>query len=121
MARVSRSSTASPDTIFAVANPEDDWRLTGQERYLSEAELTRKPYKAPSATWEHDHCEFCWSKFMDAEVSPEHRAYMASHPEVLGEGYATTAGHPDGADAHWVCSACFDDFSDRFGWHIVDS
>jgi len=46
--------------------PDDaDWRLRGQERYLQGATLVRKPYQARSEEWEHDHCEFCWTKFRD--------------------------------------------------------
>jgi hypothetical protein len=58
---------------------------------------------------------------MDPEFSPEHRQWIADHAEVLTEGYATTAAHRDGADYHWVCAVCFDDFRNRFGWRAVDA
>jgi hypothetical protein len=93
-----------------------DWRLSGQERFLQGAELVRKPYRAFSETWEHDHCAFCWATFMDPAFSEKHRKYVEEHPEVLTEGYATTADHPRGADYHWICPDCFADFADRFGW-----
>jgi hypothetical protein len=98
---------------------ESDWRLTGQERSLAGAEWVRKRYHAASEAWEHDHCEFCWAKLMDPDFSPEHRRFIAEHPEVRTEGYATTAAHPDGADSHWVCEACFSDLAGRFGWRLV--
>jgi hypothetical protein len=99
----------------------DDWRLTGQERYLANVAFARKPYRVFSETWEHDHCEFCGAIFMDPERSPENRAFIEQHPEVLTEGYTTTAAHTHGADYHWICEACFRDFSDRFGWRIVEA
>src|SRR5919202_6889637 len=80
---------------------EGDWRLTGQERYLASAQWVRKRYCAASEVWEHEHCEFCWAKFIDPDFSPQHRAFIAEHPQVLTEGYATTAAHPHGADSHW--------------------
>jgi hypothetical protein len=102
-----------------VVEGDADWRLTGQEEYLFGAELARKPYKARSAAWEHDHCEFCWAKFIDPTFSAEHRAMVERDPEVLTEGYTTTDAHPKGADYYWVCPACFDDFAERFQWIVV--
>jgi hypothetical protein len=99
--------------------PADDWRLMGQERYLSGAQWVRKRYRAYSEAWEHDHCAFCQAKFMDPDFSPEHRRFIEQHPEVLTEGYATTAEHPNGADYYWVCARCFGDFAGRFGWRVV--
>jgi hypothetical protein len=99
---------------------DDDWRLTGQEDYLAGADWIRKRYRVFSDTWEHDHCEFCWTKFMDPEFSLEHRKYVAENSEVLTEGYTTTADHSQGAEFYWVCPQCFDDFTARFGWHVVE-
>jgi hypothetical protein len=96
-----------------------DWRLTGQERYLSGASWVRKRCRARSEKWEHDHCEFCQAKFMDPDFSPSHRTFIEEHPDVLTEGYATTAEHPHGADYHWLCPTCFSDFAERFGWRVV--
>jgi len=93
--------------------------LTTQEKYLSGAGLTHKRYRAYSETWEHDHCEFCFAKFMDPDYSPEHKKFIEEHPDVLTEGYATTAEHADGADYHWICDTCFNDFSERFAWLVV--
>lgn len=36
----------------------DDWRLAGQDRYLTGATFTTSSYKPPSPDWDHDHCEF---------------------------------------------------------------
>ena len=82
----------------------DDWRLTGQERYLRGATLVRKRWVAPRPEWDHDHCAFCWAKF----------------PHEVEEGYTTTEAHPSGAGYHWICEPCFGDFAERFGWRVVE-
>lgn len=81
--------------------PDDDWRLQGQERFLQRAVLRRARWTRPRPGWDHDHCAFCWAKFMEED-----------QPEVLHEGYTT----PD--RYHWICAACFGDFKDRFGWRL---
>jgi hypothetical protein len=78
-----------------------DWRLTTQLNYLKGVPLAWQRFFRSSGTWEHDHCEFCWAKFMDEE-----------HPKVLREGYATLDQY------HWVCAACFEDFKDLFEWKV---
>lgn len=79
---------------------EKDWRLRGQEKYLMGVALVRRRYK-PVADNDHDHCAFCWAKFM-----------VADRPELLHEGYAT-------ADrSHWICDRCFDDFRETFRWQV---
>ena len=82
-----------------------DWRLRGQEKYLAGATLVRRPYRkyAANRKWDHDHCVFCWAKFMTEDV-----------PGVLHEGYATAD------DYHWICEPCFQDFQEEFGWTVVD-
>jgi hypothetical protein len=116
---------------------EEDWRLRGQEDYLQSATLIRKQYKAWSDEWEHDHCEFCWAKFMDPNFSPEHKRFIAEDPDVLTEGYAVHDRRPDPSSGAllgrvspdgpieqketsaqrdgywWVCPNCVADFSER--------
>lgn len=79
-----------------------DWRLQGQEKYLLGVTLVRRRYRRYSATWDHDHCEFCGAKFM---VEPSEN--------LLHEGYATAD------DYRWVCVPCFDDFREQFDWNVV--
>jgi hypothetical protein len=94
----------------------------GQERDLPPGTaLTFKPYNARSETWEHDHCVFCFAKFLDPRFSDAHRTFIDEHPDVLIEGYTTTCDHERGADWHWVCPQCFEDFTDEFGWRRVES
>ena len=101
---------------------DQDWRLgRGQERYLQGATLVRKPYRVWSETWEHDHCEFCWAKFVDPAFSEAHAQLVRDEPTVLTEGYAALGTGPHGEDEyHWICAACFEDFRARFGWRVVN-
>lgn len=80
-----------------------DWRLTGQEAYLTGATFERRSYNPPSKDWDHEHCEFCWAKLMPKGATDD--------PSVLGSGYVTDADR-------WVCDRCFADFRDKFGWTI---
>lgn len=100
---------------------EQDWRLAGQRSYLRGAALVWMSYRASSETWEHDHCVFCWAKFMDPNTSPAARRFIEEHPEVLIEGYTTTGEHEHGAGYHWICEQCHDDFADLFEWRDLQT
>jgi hypothetical protein len=93
---------------------DDDWRLIGQERFLHGATFVHKPYRAWSATWEHDHCDFCTRKFVED---------ASGHSEdVATAGYAALGRGPDGRDDYyWVCDDCFADFRGRFDWKLATS
>ncbi len=80
----------------------NDWRLTNQEKYLKDVILRWKKYTKYREGWEHDHCEFCWAKFMESD-----------DPEVLKEGYATEDKY------RWICKQCFEDFKELFQWKVV--
>ncbi len=82
---------------------ENDWRLTGQEKYLKGVTLYWRIYTRSSESWDHDHCEFCWAKFM-----------VEDHPDVLHEGYTTEDEY------RWICKKCFEDFKGIFDWKIRD-
>jgi hypothetical protein len=56
-------------------------------------------YVRPREDWDHDHCAFCWAKFL-----------VAGAGEGLHEGYVTEDGY------HWICGRCFEDFREEFGW-----
>jgi hypothetical protein len=79
----------------------NDWRLTNQLEYLRGVALEWKEYSPHRKDWEHEHCAFCWAKFMAVD-----------QVDVQRGGWAT----PDGA--HWVCPTCFDDFRDLFAWKV---
>jgi hypothetical protein len=80
----------------------DDWRLQGQEKYLKGVTLFWKKYTRYSERWDHDHCEFCWAKFIE-EYSTD----------GLHEGYATEDSY------RWICEECFEDFKDLFDWRVM--
>jgi hypothetical protein len=80
-----------------------DWRLQGQEAFLSRIPLRWSKYAPRGGDgWDHDHCEFCSRK-------------LSLQSDDLHEGY-TTLDH-----YHWVCADCFRDFKEMFGWTVVDS
>jgi hypothetical protein len=84
--------------------PQDnDWRLTGQERYLKGKTLLKRKYRCPRPDWDHDHCEFCWAKFMEKAGA-----------DVLQDGYVTEDNQ------HWICAQCFADFRNLFQWTVND-
>jgi len=88
---------------------EKDWRLQGQ---------------ALSPDWEHDHCEFCWAKFLDQTFSPGHAKALAEDPGILTEGYAVQGRTPRGGsknDYWWICPTCAADFAERFGWEVLEA
>lgn len=100
----------------------DDWRQMGQERYLRAVRLTWKRYQARRPEWEHEHCEFCFQKFLDAGSSAAARRALQDDPEhndPAGYTNLPAAGAPSGE--WWICRRCFDDFAGEFGWKVVDS
>lgn len=95
-----------------VAHGPDDWRLQGQEEYLRNVELVRMPYETPRPAWDHDHCEFCSTKFVVAPAAE-------TDADAVTEGYTTTTSHSHGAQYHWICPDCFGDFAESFGWRVA--
>jgi len=80
----------------------DDWRLRGQEKYMSGAELFWRKYTLYREGWDHDHCAFCWKKF-------------SLRNGDCHEGYATKDEY------HWVCKECYEDFKSMFNWKIISN
>ena len=80
-----------------------DWRRRGQEDYLLGKTLLHRTYRQYPAnpSWDHDHCEFCWAKFM-----------VGDDPDVLHVGYCTEDEY------HWICETCFEDFKEEFRWRV---
>ncbi len=77
----------------------DDWRRQGQEKYLLNKTLIWMDYKPYRDDWEHDHCEFCGTKFsLDADS--------------LKQGYSTLDSN------RWICNDCFEDFKIEYRWVI---
>jgi hypothetical protein len=64
--------------------------------------LRFKKYTRYSETWDHDHCEGCWKKFMES-----------GGPDALTEGYATEDEY------RWICPHCFADLNAVMGWKLI--
>jgi hypothetical protein len=77
----------------------NDWRMQGQELYLNHVTLVFRDYSPSQANWEHDHCEFCGTKF-------------SLVGDDLKSGYSTEDGY------YWICNQCFTDFLHIFHWHV---
>lgn len=119
---------------------EKDWRLNGQEAYLSHAAL----------------CKVTFPEFWETSLSSRNRFYekiargpityikgpdgnyvrVENNPLPISEAAAQWHEHCDfcwdkatvhSACAfyctddlrHWVCETCFHDFNDAFGWTII--
>ncbi len=76
---------------------EKDWNAG-----LRGAELKWQAYKMPKPTWDHDHCEFCWEKFMEPGNSG-----------TLHEGYYCES------EETWICSTCFEEQKAEYQWKVV--
>lgn len=70
---------------------------------LVDAKLKWRAWKMPKPTWDHDHCEFCWAKFMEP-----------GNPDTLPEGYWVEA-----QDA-WICKECFEKRRGDHHWVVVE-
>ena len=82
---------------------ENDWRLNGQEDYLINVSLKYTRYVS-SKTNEHEHCIFCWHKFMEDCIDVIDCSIF---------GYLTLD------NKYWICDKCFEDFKELFKWDIV--
>jgi hypothetical protein len=78
-----------------------DWRLQGQEEYLTGIVLVKKRYRKYREDWDHDHCEFCWQKFSES-------------PGDLHVGYTTEDEY------RWICETCYQDFREQFRWTLKE-
>ena len=83
----------------------DDWRLRGQEEYMQGMQFTYKSFVSGSDNGEHEHCEFCWHKFMEQQEGME---------DCSSVGYCSVDRK------YWVCEECFEDFKEEFGWKKVE-
>lgn len=75
---------------------EKDWNAG-----LRGANLKWQPYKMPKPTWDHDHCEFCWAKFMEP-----------GSEDTLHEGYYCKS------EDTWICSKCYEEKKAEYKWQV---
>lgn len=94
----------------------DDWRIRGQEDYLMGVSLTYKKFKSnlleklmpgddPRRYNDHEHCDFCWHKFMEDCKDVE---------DCSTEGYCTVD------EKIWICKKCYNDFKEKFHWIVLN-
>lgn len=86
---------------------QNDWRYKNMD-LLKGVKLEFKRYRAPSETWDHDHCAGCWAKFAEFDL-----------PDILHYGYATCEDYIYGVEYEWVCEQCFIDLNSVMGWTVV--
>ena len=77
------------------------------DRKLSGITLHRRNYFLWRPGWDHDHCAFCWRKFVVAGNRAE--------PEDASQGWTTDSEY------YWICDACFEKYLRHFGWKVRDS
>ena len=121
-ATVASGESDTARSIEAVRPAPDDWRRMGQESYLAGLAFTWRSYQTYTGNWEHDHCEFCWKKFLDPGYSDWMREALADPAaENADAGYTNVRAGEKPSGTHWVCRECFGDFQPEFGWEVVDS
>jgi hypothetical protein len=88
----------------------NDWRegMRGSNPWLKGVKLHWMTYKKPSDTGDHDHCSFCWVRFIEADD------VIDSDDFITHEGYTTLD------DYHWVCNDCLGYFKDEFEWVVTE-
>ncbi len=79
----------------------NDWRLNGQEKYLSGETLHLRKMTPSRKDWDHEHCEFCWEK-----ISP--------NDGDIHEAYTTSDEY------YWICPECFEDFKETFDFKLSE-
>ena len=102
----------------------DDWRLRNQEAFLKGVRLVWQSYLPANTSNDHDHCEFCLKEFMYPGSREDLASSIASHPEIMTEGYAVQGGttaHGIEDDYWWICPDCVHDFRDRFRWIVLET
>jgi hypothetical protein len=101
---------------------EDDWRRMGQERFLTDLKFAWKRYQAFSGNWEHEHCEFCSKKFLDALYADWMRVALADKPDEYAAAGYTNRRHGDiPAGRFWICKECFSDFLPEYRWAVEEA
>ena len=97
-----------------------DWRWQpGQGSRVTGRTLRHHRYRTFSPTWDHDHCNFCWQKFMDPS-DPANKPEWFASGEIAAVGYGTIAFDDRPDDYYWVCESCFEDFDPFFHWKVLE-
>lgn len=85
-----------------------DWRESSLDmvEHLRGGSFRRKAYVQYRRDWDHDHCEMCNVKFMEAKTKIS---------ETINEGFASTENYVHGANYAWLCADCFTFLKPRLG------
>jgi hypothetical protein len=92
----------------------DDWRRTSPGAPKG-THFRWREYVAPRPDWDHDHCLFCWAKFVPRSEEGKEWLGRDSHT-IYFDGYATV--EPSEPGCEWVCQRCFNDFSEEMEFVI---
>lgn len=79
----------------------DDWRLMGQEGYLTGKHLQHRRFSRKLCYEDYDQCDFCWRCF-DKDDAALPRAYFVPEEKV------------------WICEDCFVFFQKHFQWDVEE-
>jgi len=95
---------------------ENDWRLEVAPKDLDNEKLIKEDVanfykvrkdewdgKNPFEFWDHDHCAFCFEKFMVETAAEQPFAYRS-------QDYNT-----------WICETCYNDFNEKFKWKLIEN
>ena len=114
-----------------MSSPEEDWEQFTLKKLepLKALSFDFAEYTAPTAEWEHDHCEGCWAKFTSADEPGALRRGYSTARFISGEAPRqsefiqrarksglTVLKKPD--NKVWVCPECFAVFGSRLGWKL---
>jgi hypothetical protein len=105
---------------------EVDWRLSQQEPWMYGAELWLMRFAHPSAEWDHEHCSLCWAKVTEpvddgslgeGYVHGERGSVNSVEERTSRKAGLRIVEAP--TDEHWICSSCFMEFAEHFGWNAL--
>jgi hypothetical protein len=104
-----------------------DWRWQpesvswqpGRGKWVEGKTLRHHNYRTYSPTWDHDHCYFCWRRFMDP-TDPANEPEWFANGEIATVGYGTVAFGERSDDYYWICEACFQEFDPFFHWTVIE-
>jgi hypothetical protein len=82
--------------------------LAARLHYLFGSTFTRKPYRKPSDSWDHDHCQVCWRTIAEFEGK-----------DATNAGYASIAIEKWKADYYWICSERFEQHREHMRWAVA--
>lgn len=98
--------------IHKIDSLKDDWRYDlGYS--MKDSTFTHKKYKPLNPENDHDHCEFCTTKFSQNIEG----ALKVGYQTIYNRKYK---GEIRTQDA-WVCSECFEDFQEVLNLRVEES